>query len=154
MEESVSRRLEQYRQQRSIQISLDSVLFSDGTAVGPDSAQWIDKWRAEIDAFTLVWRTYVDSSADEARAALIDLAQPAFRIHRESEHREPLNYTVFQVMAEHAPGYAQSLDLYKGYYAIYLLNQINEAGDEVVRKPATQFSESAWYPPIRRKEKQ
>src|SRR5438270_1454837 len=38
-----------FKKQQSIVISLDAIVFSDGIAVGPDSNNWIPRWKAFID---------------------------------------------------------------------------------------------------------
>jgi len=39
-----------FERQRTVSVTLEAVLFLDGTTVGPDSGNWVAKWKAYFDA--------------------------------------------------------------------------------------------------------
>jgi hypothetical protein len=148
MIEAMNRMVECYSKQIAIRISLEAVLFDDGTAVGPDTGGWIDRWRAELDADKEVLTKSIQGSPDSARTVLKEYSEHALAIAREKGDQD---FAVLPIMSERSTDYSECFNLMKGYFARRLLDEIEENSDTALERIRAKLKTKK-YPNIKRKE--
>jgi hypothetical protein len=135
---SVDRLVDIFSQQISIDISLDAVLFDDGSAVGSDRAGWIPRWKAWLDAEREVLTTAVQSSDTERINILRQFA---------TGDQDPGKLAA---LANHSADYGECLAHAKGYFSRSLLKELEEGNGETAMKNVRNIIGSKTYPSVHR----
>jgi hypothetical protein len=141
-----------FQKQRSIVISLEAVVFEDGSTAGRDRNHWIPRWKAYLDAERDAYGHVSQSSPAELRTSLEKLAATAFDVARplfQNEQRESIH---LYLATRHADTYEDCYVLMRGYYAKEFLAKIEENGEESTIQSIKEFIGSKRYPTIKRKE--
>ena len=113
-----------FSKQAAVRISLEAALFDDGTAIGPDSEDWLTRWKAELDAEKHVFTVATSTPASEVRAVLGQLAEPAITLARRQSDFQGRGQ--LPTLAERSTDYAECLELMKGYFALSVLDELEE----------------------------
>jgi hypothetical protein len=111
----------------AIRISLDAVVFADGGFVGPDTARWVPRWKAWLEAEKEVFNAVVQAGGADAPALLRRLAEPGQAVAMTYSRERVDRPEQLGVIADRwARGYADCLALAKGYFALSILNELNQ----------------------------
>ncbi len=123
-----------YSQQTSVHIILDSVMFADGTVVGPDSRRQIEQWEAWLEAEREVFKTAIETPEKDAANVLLTLAHGALGrnpdIHLNVEDLNQIHHLAgrFSAMAGQSSDYLECLDYARAFYVFCILGEAKEAG--------------------------
>jgi len=120
--------LAMFARQRRIVVSLESVLFEDGTAIGPDSNHWIQRWHARIEADRDIYNRVI-SDPLAARSALQSMAAEGLDLARSrlnaSDITEAHLYEGWRKSAE----YHDSYIFVRAHLAMGFLDQFVRVGE-------------------------
>ena len=135
---SMGRLVDVFSQQISIDISLDAVLFDDGSAIGSDRAGWIPRWKAWLDAEREVLTTAVQSSDTERINILRQFA---------TGDQDPGKLAA---LANHSADYGECLAHARGYFSRSLLKELESGNGETSIKNVRNIIGSKTYPSVHR----
>ena len=138
-----------FSQQRDVNIALDAVLFADGSAIGPDAAHSIPRWKAWLDAEKEVLMAATRMSPSELQPGLRRLAEPGVEIVRRS-NGDLRNFADLSIMADHSDNYAECLILARGFFALAILDEL-EHGHMPTMENIRGILRSKRYPIVHRK---
>ena len=108
----------------TIEISLDAVLFADGSAAGPDAAGQIPRWTARLDAEREVFTKVGARSEAEAKPLLLQLAEPGLAVARRVRGSDVEDTSVLGVMVGRTNGYDDCLALARADIALSILKEL------------------------------
>ena len=134
----------------AIRISLEAVLFADGTAIGPDGANWIHRWKAWLEAEQDVYSKAAQSAPSELRPLLRRLAEPATDRVR-AHGGVGATSAWFGTLATHSENYTECVDLLRGVYATDMLTDLDDGLISPIERVRTILV-SKQYPKVHRKE--
>ncbi|MCC6392302.1 MAG: hypothetical protein IT167_17005 [Bryobacterales bacterium] len=140
-----------FSSKETIHISLDTVLFADGSVAGPNTSHWVERWRASLEAEQHVFRAAVDASDDQLRSVLEAISKPAheiFRAGNPSQGSLP-GLGLFDVMVARSKDPAEFLPLAKGHCAQMILLEVEDVGASTVRRNLRAVLESKRYPRVK-----
>jgi hypothetical protein len=145
----MQRAIRSYADQQAVLISLELVVFNDGTAVGPDRQAALPKLSAWLDA-----------ERDLSREALQE-GNPHKLVVRARAIRDQAFDTLppisertsgmLMAAAEVAKGYARTYELAKAYFAAQVTAWAEEANEDVARRNLSSLTGRKLYPVIHRK---
>jgi hypothetical protein len=150
MMEAMNEQVRFFFKQAAIRISLEAVLFDDGTATGPDHGGWIDRWRAELEADQEVMTRAAQSSMPNARDVLREFSNRALAIAK-GKGEFVADVGLLPIMAERTSDYSECLDLMRGYFALKLLDDLDKSGESALLQVRSTLK-SKRYPSVHRKE--
>lgn len=141
-----------FSKQREIVISLEAVLFSDGTALGPDRNQWIPRWKAYIDAERDVFSGAVIAGPYALHEYLGNMAQAGVQRASHIFQKKVDSTDLHWAARKHAHTYEDAYELFKAAIATDILAEVStHDAPDVISSIRVRF-ESKKYPAVRRKE--
>jgi hypothetical protein len=147
----VARVAGQYTAATRVDISLDSVLFADGTAVGPDTANLIVHWKGWIDAERDVLTVVAENPSASLVADLGRIADAgAFLVAQGTGAGRPGTVEMAS-RADRAKTYAECYILAKAYFAQSTVEEIERGGSPTVEN-LLHVRQLRVYPDVRRKD--
>jgi hypothetical protein len=127
----VKRLVQSFSNEACVTISLDAVLFADGTAVGPDTANSISRWKAWIQAEQDVFTKATESTPAELSATLQQLTEPGSAIAR-LRNTVVSHFSQLGVLADHSEDDRECLDLARAYFAAAIADELNDPGKQTI----------------------
>ncbi len=149
MDSSEKQVLDLLSKQKEIRISLDAVLFSDGTAFGPDQSRWIERWQALLKAEEEVYTASAAVSPAGMKGVLARLLEPALAAQRSRFGQEVRDAEWFYHAAIRSVDYAESHGWARAYFALHTLGEIEERGAEAVGSELGRLLQAKRYPKVR-----
>jgi hypothetical protein len=141
-----------FMRQRTIVISLDAVLFDDGTAVGPDPDHWISKWKAQIDAERDVYGALAAATSASIDGELKVWSAIATERARPLSNDPVIGIPQLQQAAIHANTYDEAYLYMRGLFSVRLQNMIKTRGEAAAVAAVRDFVRNKHYPRIHREE--
>ena len=141
-----------YSECAEVNIALDAVLFSDGSASGADTAGWIPRWKAWLDAEKEVLTKVAEASPSQVRDLLHNLAERGSAIARVQSAGADPPFSVMAVLADHANSYEECLDLARAYFALSTIDQLDSVGAQALADIRATLLKKQ-YPAVHRKRK-
>ncbi len=148
--DQVSDLLALFGTQETIVISLDAVVFDDGTTIGPDSKQWIARWKAHIDAERDVYTAVAHSNPAAVHGVLESFSMPAIERGKPFFKDAHLGIPHLQTAAQHATSYQEAYEYMRGVFALVLNEMIAQQGEAATIATVGGIINSKRYPAIRR----
>ncbi|HEV2464051.1 MAG TPA: hypothetical protein VGT04_09615 [Acidobacteriaceae bacterium] len=117
-----------FKSKRSLTISLEAVVFEDGTAIGPDPDNKILRWRALENAERDVFAAAVESPGafPENAAGWIHEAEAEADLY--FKNKLPVEDAMLLAATRHAMEYQDIYRLFKGYKAWRVLRSLDSLG--------------------------
>jgi len=140
-----------FSSRETIHISLDAVLFADGSVAGPNTTHWIERWRAWLEAEQEVFGAAVGAPDDQLSSVLEVVSKPAreiFRVQNPSQGSLPAP-GVLAVMMDRSKDTAEFLSLAKGHFAQMILLEVEKVGASAVKRNLQTVLKAKQYPRIK-----
>lgn len=144
---SVERIVQKLSTESSVTIGLDSILFADGSSVGPDTMHWCSRWKSWLEAEKAVFTVAVDTPQAQLSATLQEFLKPANEIFRREHARDINHFTDLAAMSDRSDSYNDCLALIKGYFAGAILEEIRK-GDMPTIENLRQSLRVKQYPSV------
>ena len=138
-----------YRAQRSIDISLELVIFDDGTAVGPDGDGKISILKAWLDAERDFSRRALDVKDPETFSSMVRNVRERGFQYLAPEYPKSRNslYVAAELSGEYGPCYRLAM----AYFADQVAGWIDQSDATSAQQRLNQITGTKQYPAIHRK---
>ncbi len=134
----------------TIKMSLDAVLFADGSAAGPDTSGQIPRWKAWLDAEKEVFTKVGAQSQADAKPILLQLAEPGLAVARRVQGSDVQDSAVLGVMVGRTNGYDDCLALARADIALSILKEL-ESNRLPTLDNVRRIAQSKRYPDVHRR---
>lgn len=148
--QQVQSQLHTVESRRSVTISLEAVVFADGTAAGRDTDNWVPKWKAWVDAERDVLAFTGATSSGDPRQALASWQELAFSRAKRQVSRD-VQLPDLYVLAGNSSSYEEAYVLFRGSFASDVIQRTEQYGVESEKEMARSSLRAKQYPTIHRK---
>ena len=142
-------RLQHYHAQRSIEVSIELVVFDDGTAVGPDGAGRFAKFKAWVDAERDFARTALAAGGVVSFGAKVrEAREEGFEALPQDAARDNSGLLI---AASTATDYSTCHRFVTAYLAAQVAEWIDKIGDDAAIARLRLITSTKYYPVVHRK---
>ncbi len=135
-----------YRKQDRIEVSLEVVIFSDGSSIGDDGGSWIPRIKAWIDAERDFVREIQDTPIEELEGKITQIKHEAVAALQTPEWKQ----IGLAMAANKSPSYDQAYRFAKGDFASQFLQSVKATGISAAIDFAQDLSSRKTWPNIHR----
>ncbi|MFN0102195.1 MAG: hypothetical protein ACKV2U_08905 [Bryobacteraceae bacterium] len=144
-----------FRSTEMTHLSLDGVMFADGTVIGPNRSRNVERWRAWLKAEEEVFSNVALLSVDRLKNYLSMAGEPAIALYNSARNlsREIPDPGILALMLDRSQDPREYLSLAKGYYALSALREIEQTGTSTLQNNIRNTLLPKRYPGDRSKER-
>ena len=143
---------DRFSNEKVVNIILDAAVFADGTAVGPDDAHWIPRWKAWLNAEKEVLQTVVKCAPADLTRTLQHLSASPVPLSTKTDESFSNHQAAAQVaiLADRSSTYAECLSLAKKYFVLSITAELKEGTTSTIEN-LKGILQSKTYPQFHRK---